>query len=365
MLKKKKGMALITVIMVLLVLSILGTALLSISVNENKFSINSERKMKAYYIARSGADAVASWIEDNANEASAIIPANPESDAYTSDDVSFGDGAFSVKIVRDLMDPTMIKIEANSILKNGGTKGKAVLTMQEIKGYYGQEIFTNAIFGSAITISGNANIIGNIEAINSINIKANKNITGTITENSGKIYPEPVFPELPMGVYSDEGISIDGEYAIPSNADLVFTTAKNQILNVVVDGLDIKNITINGEGSVFLFLKNSIKITGNININGSNKKEKGTINPNALYIFGLEGNSFEFTGNSEVNGYIYAPNSDFIMRGNVDITGAIIAGEVLFGGNSGVYYIAPDEIISNNVSTYLGTSYKRLYWSGN
>lgn len=365
MLKNKKGMALITVIIVLLVLSILGTALISIGMNETRGSVDSERRIKAYYIARSGADAVAAWIEDNSREASAIIPASSEDGEYISDEVDFGEGAFSMKIARDANDPSLIKIESTSTLKNGGTNGKAVITMKETKSFSGDEVFAAALFGETISISGNAKIIGDIEAINDINLKGNKNVDGTIIENSTKVFPEPVFPQLPMRVYNSGGISIDGEYIIPPNSNVVFNTNKNQILKVVIDSLNIRDITVNGEGSVFLFLKNSVKISGNININGGKKKENGDVDPDALFIFGREGNSIEFTGNTEVNGYIYATNSDFIMRGNVDIIGAIVAGEISFGGNTDLYYILPDASVSDEVANYLGTSYKRMGWSSN
>lgn len=362
MLKKKKGIALITVLMILLVLSILGTTLLTISVNETKLSVNNEKKMQAYYIARSGADAVASWLESHGNEASSIIPASGN---YTSEEVGLGDGTFKVRILRETNDPSLIRIESTSTLNNSKINGKAVLIMKEMGGLTGNEIYTETIFAKKISITGNTNIIGDMESINNIIIKGNKSISGNITEGSKKSFPEPVFPELPKEAYDSNGISKDGEYSIPHNSNLIFNTAKNQILKIVVDSLDIKDITINGDGSVFLFLNTSVKISGNININGNNKKNSGNSDPNSLFIFGKEGNYIEFTGKSDVNGFIYAPNSIFTMRGNADITGAIIAGEAAFRGNTDLIYEKPEATIANNVVTFLGTSYKRENWSSN
>ena len=56
-LKNQKGAALVWSIIVLLVLSILGVALLNISLSEAKHSIYSQRKVQAYYLAMSGVEA--------------------------------------------------------------------------------------------------------------------------------------------------------------------------------------------------------------------------------------------------------------------------------------------------------------------
>lgn len=51
------------------------------------------------------------------------------------------------------------------------------------------------------------------------------------------------------------------------------------------------------------------------------------------------------------------------MRGNAEITGYIVAEEVIFGGNADVYYENPEIGVSNIVVTYIGTSYKKLNWN--
>ena len=58
--QNRKGSALVTVIIVFLVMSILGSAVLAISLSENRQVMIQENRMKSYYTARGGADAVAS-----------------------------------------------------------------------------------------------------------------------------------------------------------------------------------------------------------------------------------------------------------------------------------------------------------------
>lgn len=76
--KNEKGATLPLVLMVMVVLMILGTILLFLSVTEARQVAREEKNMQAYYIARSGADAIAKHIINNKDEATNLINA-PES----------------------------------------------------------------------------------------------------------------------------------------------------------------------------------------------------------------------------------------------------------------------------------------------
>jgi len=58
--KKTKGSALIVVIMVMAVMTILGTSMLNISLSETKQASNEDKRIQAHYLARSGAEATLS-----------------------------------------------------------------------------------------------------------------------------------------------------------------------------------------------------------------------------------------------------------------------------------------------------------------
>jgi flagellar basal body-associated protein FliL len=58
----QQGSTMVMVLMVMVVLLILGTALISTSVAENRFVVKNEDRIQAYYIARTGAQAVAEYI---------------------------------------------------------------------------------------------------------------------------------------------------------------------------------------------------------------------------------------------------------------------------------------------------------------
>jgi type II secretory pathway pseudopilin PulG len=55
--KRRKGMTLIVVMMIMIVLSILGASFLSLSVYQNKEAIRENKGLQAHYIARAGAEA--------------------------------------------------------------------------------------------------------------------------------------------------------------------------------------------------------------------------------------------------------------------------------------------------------------------
>ena len=75
-LRNRNGSALAMVLIIFLALSVLGVAALRLSVSEINNTVRSETKLKSYYLARSGAHAVAEFMIDNPYK-----EANPELDA--------------------------------------------------------------------------------------------------------------------------------------------------------------------------------------------------------------------------------------------------------------------------------------------
>lgn len=65
---KHKGVALIYVIMVVAMMSIVGTMALMMSDKENKSALAEQRNTKSYYAARSGAAAVDNLIRNSGNQ---------------------------------------------------------------------------------------------------------------------------------------------------------------------------------------------------------------------------------------------------------------------------------------------------------
>lgn len=139
--KNKKGATLPLVLIVMVILVILVTILLFLSVTEARQVEIEEKNMQAYYIARSGADAVAKHIIENTNEAINLINA-PQSDPvylvngefetdYTenpTDDVS---GSFVVDITQE-----DTKIIITSVATVEGFNKSVSLTLNKTKNGY-------------------------------------------------------------------------------------------------------------------------------------------------------------------------------------------------------------------------------------
>ena len=76
--KKENGAALVLVMLTFAVVAILGTAVITSSMGEIKQSVAMDKDMRAYYQARSAADATMSWIEKKViylNALSAVLEA--------------------------------------------------------------------------------------------------------------------------------------------------------------------------------------------------------------------------------------------------------------------------------------------------
>lgn len=75
--KKNKGSALIIVIMVMTIMTILGAAILNISLSETKQASYEDKRIQAHYLARSGAEATLSAWEDADNDNKPSGECNP------------------------------------------------------------------------------------------------------------------------------------------------------------------------------------------------------------------------------------------------------------------------------------------------
>lgn len=110
-LKNEKGLAMPLVITIMSVLTLLGVALISYALTESKHVSISEDRMKAHYLARSGAHAVASYIAGNPEgiyySALKLIDSDPSKTVAASD---FGlEGEFNVEVYGSPFDEIYVR----------------------------------------------------------------------------------------------------------------------------------------------------------------------------------------------------------------------------------------------------------------
>ncbi|PKM83453.1 MAG: hypothetical protein CVU88_02860, partial [Firmicutes bacterium HGW-Firmicutes-13] len=86
------GVALVTVLLVMTVLTLLITALCQYSIADALHAVRDEKRMQAHYIARSGAAATAAWLNSVSKEERLSLADK------TSETQAFGNGTFTVSV---------------------------------------------------------------------------------------------------------------------------------------------------------------------------------------------------------------------------------------------------------------------------
>ncbi|MBZ9688551.1 hypothetical protein G9F72_019670 [Clostridium estertheticum] len=124
--KKNKGSALIVVIMVMVIMTILGTAILNISLSETKQAAYEDKRIQAHYLARSGAEATLSaW----KNPANVIKPSGVCNPVYLNNSNQFVDIQPSTSNMIGKFEVTIANPDSvTAIITSVGTVGNVIQT---------------------------------------------------------------------------------------------------------------------------------------------------------------------------------------------------------------------------------------------
>lgn len=102
-------------------------------------------------------------------------------------------------------------------------------------------------------------------------------------------------------------------------------------INIIIDGsFEPSDITIEGKGTVSLYVRDDFTLDGNDAIN-----ENG--DPSQLFVYLHSDVSSSQQGTPSFIGVIYAPDTDFTLGGNTDFEGALIAHSLHINGNAGTF----------------------------
>lgn len=378
LIKEERGAALVVVLIAFVVVSILGFALLNISGAETRFAEHQKDKTQAYYIAHSGADAVATYIiknpdglSDSAHKAKvdALIATN-------SDATSLSGGSFTVDV--EAVGTTGIRVNSTGTF-DGVTQNVSINILK-------RGLFENAIYAhkNLVLWSGAKVYGGDVQYGESYSEANNAEIIGGEAIPGKLDYPENEFPTL--GWYTgvaNADLTIGNGSSITANGDSDVTYLEKEY-----DQINISNhgeMIINLEGETKRIIVSEMTVNGTLTINGPGKLLlyvrdavyfKGIINSQAenLVVFigdydsatgtGSKGYCELKTGNALFNGYIVGIYAEIDITSNLVYKGAIIAETVKVASNAGLYYdkdlaatIIPSEI-------YLpGLGYKFESWS--
>ena len=360
--KNSKGYTLILVLIVLMIMAILGTVLLELAVSETKLVVNQETNKQAYDAARSGADAMASYIISNPNAVQNIVNQTSSNNATgTLNNTSF---FFNVNVVNG---PASNQLIIKSRGFANGVSSKVSLTLDQVS----NTVLNSVIFSdSSTTIGQNSTINGDIVTNgSSIGYGNHSAVNGKVTLGSGA-----TTTDLTNAMTKATGTvtKLSSTIAFPSVDSSLFQAQYNKITDKLTDGAkllrytndsNLNNVDLTwGAGHVsgqtaelHLFVSDTVT---NFSLGTSVIPKDGI----TLYIYYNGSNVMTGNGGFTMTHLcIYAPSSIFAINGggNGSFNGKMIVKSATFPNSHGT--ISNDASIS--ISDIIGTQvYKRTTW---
>jgi hypothetical protein len=363
MLRNEKGIALPTVILIMVILTMIGMSLLAVSANQAMRSTVHEKKVQAYYIARSGVDAVAQYLLSKGGVLDAV--ALGELNTQLNTPKNLGNGSFIVQLEPI---PISTSIKVKSIGTVGNIQEQVSLQLKEsdyqtpYMGIYATKHDPSGVDDVAVKndIYGTLNITGGSSYWTNVGLWSRGKIEGIISIASGKsesenptleIPPSPIFPALTVkntalnrtlnnptnhnGDYGDETLTMGTLTPAFPNSYLIDVTGDKD-LKLRFNKLKIESgtiITIKGNGTVSIFAEEFETATGSVTI------QRSDIANVVLYVNSKI--NISVNGSTAFNGLIiYAPNAEMstTVNGTFSYSGGSIVVKKLHNLNGTFNY---------------------------
>lgn len=347
----EKGSSLITVMIVMSVLLILGISISQLNIAENRFASKHEDDLQAYYIARSGAQALAEYmLRDDSNIAKDLIGKT------SNDNGQVGGGTFSVKVEEGESEDIVFITSTGTYNNSERTVTlKVTSTGTGLGGIFDHAIVAKSIVYVANNAGSGIEIDGSVATASSDPNSINLGNHGTADDkvlDPDLIFPAIIFPpdQIPPISYTDElGI-------INANQTLVSSAAAPKYYHA--DSINLQNsaLTITGDGIIHLY------VNGNINLNTNASLTVPSTAQLYLYATGTE---VKFLGSgSWHNVFLYAPNAEIEWNNanSGNFYGAIIGNKVKLHNHTKIIH-NPD--LASNVdldTSNIGVTYTGYTW---
>ncbi len=308
--KNERGSALAFVLIIFAVLMILGTSVLSMSLAETKFVVHDVMKIKGDYTARSGAEAMASYLIENpdkiqeAIDQTLIQPANGSLNGLTFEIVVEG-SANQFRITSTSKDDgnviSSIKLDMIggkiNLMEFSVFSNEAPVTGKNHEGNVG----TNA--NSFDIFSGNK-IVGNAQVVNVANIHSLKDkVTGTVSNMTNPV----AIPPIDQGLFVNVLPNKEAHFVAINDVEYYKTSYIGKNANG-------GTFTASGGGTLHILVD---QFGGNLDI---------VVEDDTKVIIYCEATNISFNGNPNLPIVLYAPNAFVTMSGggNGKVTGQII-----------------------------------------
>jgi Tfp pilus assembly protein PilX len=336
--KSDGGAALGITIMILLVLSILGISFISIGYAESRNVIYQDKSMQAFYLARSGADAVSSWIVKNPGQAASLDGKVADSQGQ------FPNGKVEMQVNHDALNKAII-VNAEGKVANAEKNVKVKLKQQSANTMVDKAIYCT----SNLDISG-MKVMGDVQSAGDIQISTNgsNKFEGKYTAHSPRYYalaPFPILtPHSPSIIdvkntnYTISGTGYYFQSITVKNGTITFRPT-GSVMKIVADDITIdSDLNIDESvGRVELYINNSLTVTN-----------KGVINntePHNLIIYLKDGSNFYMQANKTLNAYVIGPEATMQIQSNHSTTNGALITNILQknatgnGPNGAVNYV--------------------------
>ncbi len=357
------GSILVFMFIILAIIIILIGTIGHFAISEVQQTKYNENKLKAYYIARSGADAVSTYILNGNNITTVIGETSNENN-------SIGDGSFTVKVVdagagviriistatvaTNISETITVELHSGSSL-SFAEFDKAIFSEDLIditgSGTVNGDVGINSNDDNIITLDGGALINGDIfvgpeaDINNAVSYPNWYELNSNIYNLENEVeYTLPEYPEFP------DGLPYRGNYTadwwpepkpIESSGWYNNITVKNY-LNINTKGKDIiirankltcsgdGHININGSGKVYFYIEDQFSLNGSgrVNVDG---------NPEDVFMYYSGSKKLTFAGDNKFVGSLYALNANLNLTGGVGVIGHIITGGDKVNINGGFY----------------------------
>ncbi len=396
--KSERGSALLMTIVVTIIVLFLGSSLGLLAMVETRMASREEASMQAYYLARSGADAMAQAIISDP----ALLDDPTIQTEDFSDPVSLGDaGEFQVRVIQS---DGLLRVRSKGTVRDQQRMVELTLS--------GGGFFNHTVvaYGSSLSLGG-ATVHGSVAASQDTTVSG---YAGEIVVIPPDVTPPTIWerskPDLGTA-QSVPGAKNDTIAVTPGNAGIYYTsvTIKNketlaidlegQTRSMIIDTLDFKgstgtiklinegrlllwvnylggNFTIEAEDPTNLtlyYLGEHLSITSTNNSMVGNivvLNDKATVTLNGGHIGNLFtiGKSVDIAGNYD-GMLIYAPNGRVETTGNSFVK-AVMAQTIVSDGKIGsaddqsdLLATFPEDIFGEDFDLSLQGSYKRGSWS--
>jgi hypothetical protein len=394
---KKKGSALVMAMIIVVVLSLTGIAIITVGQGSRILAVRKISQIKARCATDAGLSKALYLMNEKLKTKPYIEGTLPEvtdeavvgSDSSYSYTVSKVDGVYTIQSTGtyNAMQKTVL-----AYLSLRGVHEYAILGKDKVDlkakanvDWYNYDTDDNAMAVGVVSTSNNSLTLKNGSYINGDIVVSPDGIPDNIIKGlssadvTGDVYATMEDPPLPDVTVPDWLESLPSGGDIENNATIT-TSGK-------YDSIDLgNNETITIDGSVSLYITGDIELGNSAQLqivnestnpdaslklyiggdyegkNGSNLNN-GTQKPKKLRIYGLNSCSqMTFKNSSDFYGAIYAPNSNVTFMNSADVYGSVVAGEFEQKNSADFNYDASlrDEDKNNQGVRFVITRWKEL-----